>query len=179
MFPFRALFPEIARNETRSLHDLRDGEQIPRYAFEESYCVEPDCDCRRLLVRVLEPSGKQAAVISHSFEPDPQGELAQTFLDPLNSQGPEAGQILATFVHLVLTPDYAARLERHYRLVKDALLDPSSHVHAILRANPPGPSGGPRLSLPLAAERRTGKKVGRNDPCPCGSDKKFKKCCGA
>jgi len=24
----------------------------------------------------------------------------------------------------------------------------------------------------------TGKKVGRNDPCPCGSNKKFKKCCG-
>ncbi|MBF0383979.1 MAG: SEC-C domain-containing protein [Magnetococcales bacterium] len=21
------------------------------------------------------------------------------------------------------------------------------------------------------------KKVGRNDPCPCGSGKKFKKCC--
>ncbi|MEN6533624.1 MAG: SEC-C metal-binding domain-containing protein [Bryobacteraceae bacterium] len=21
--------------------------------------------------------------------------------------------------------------------------------------------------------------VGRNDPCPCGSGKKFKKCCGA
>ena len=21
-------------------------------------------------------------------------------------------------------------------------------------------------------------KVGRNDPCPCGSEKKFKKCCG-
>lgn len=24
-----------------------------------------------------------------------------------------------------------------------------------------------------------GPKVGRNDPCPCGSGKKFKKCCGA
>jgi len=24
----------------------------------------------------------------------------------------------------------------------------------------------------------SGKKVGRNDPCPCGSGKKFKKCCG-
>ena len=23
-----------------------------------------------------------------------------------------------------------------------------------------------------------GKKVGRNDPCPCGSGKKYKKCCG-
>jgi len=26
---------------------------------------------------------------------------------------------------------------------------------------------------------RVGKKVGRNDPCPCGSGKKYKKCCGA
>jgi uncharacterized protein len=26
---------------------------------------------------------------------------------------------------------------------------------------------------------RTGQKIGRNDPCPCGSGKKFKKCCGA
>lgn len=27
--------------------------------------------------------------------------------------------------------------------------------------------------------RREGAKVRRNDPCPCGSNKKFKKCCGA
>src|ERR1035437_6632316 len=26
---------------------------------------------------------------------------------------------------------------------------------------------------------RSGPKIGRNDPCPCGSGKKFKKCCGA
>ena len=25
---------------------------------------------------------------------------------------------------------------------------------------------------------REGKKVGRNDPCPCGSGKKYKQCCG-
>ncbi len=25
---------------------------------------------------------------------------------------------------------------------------------------------------------RTGPKVGRNDPCPCGSGKKYKNCCG-
>ena len=25
---------------------------------------------------------------------------------------------------------------------------------------------------------RQGQKVGRNEPCPCGSGKKFKKCCG-
>ncbi len=30
---------------------------------------------------------------------------------------------------------------------------------------------------PVSA-KRDGKKVGRNDPCPCGSGKKYKKCCG-
>ncbi len=29
-----------------------------------------------------------------------------------------------------------------------------------------------------ATIRRQGKKVGRNDPCPCGSGKKYKNCCG-
>ncbi|MCL5263102.1 MAG: SEC-C metal-binding domain-containing protein, partial [Acidobacteria bacterium] len=29
------------------------------------------------------------------------------------------------------------------------------------------------------ATRRVGEKVGRNDPCPCGSGKKYKKCHGA
>lgn len=28
-----------------------------------------------------------------------------------------------------------------------------------------------------ATDMKTGKKVGRNDPCPCGSGKKYKKCC--
>jgi uncharacterized protein YecA (UPF0149 family) len=31
----------------------------------------------------------------------------------------------------------------------------------------------------LAPIRRDAPKVGRNDPCPCGSGKKYKKCCGA
>jgi SEC-C motif-containing protein len=30
-----------------------------------------------------------------------------------------------------------------------------------------------------APVRNAGPKVGRNDPCPCGSGKKYKKCCGA
>ena len=33
-------------------------------------------------------------------------------------------------------------------------------------------------SLPNAPVRRTGKKVMPNDPCPCGSGKKYKFCCG-
>ena len=38
-------------------------------------------------------------------------------------------------------------------------------------------SGGKDRALqPL---RRKTPKVGRNEPCPCGSGKKYKKCCGA
>lgn len=31
---------------------------------------------------------------------------------------------------------------------------------------------------PSGSTIRSGRKVGRNEPCPCGSGKKFKKCCG-
>jgi preprotein translocase subunit SecA len=37
-------------------------------------------------------------------------------------------------------------------------------------------AGGSVASAP--SQRRTGDKVGRNDPCPCGSGKKYKKCHG-
>lgn len=33
------------------------------------------------------------------------------------------------------------------------------------------------INKPLTV-RREGEKVGRNDPCPCGSGKKYKACCG-
>lgn len=32
--------------------------------------------------------------------------------------------------------------------------------------------------VPKPTQRHEGPKVGRNDPCPCGSGKKYKKCCG-
>lgn len=31
---------------------------------------------------------------------------------------------------------------------------------------------------PSASQPEKQKKVGRNDPCPCGSGKKYKRCCG-
>ena len=50
-------------------------------------------------------------------------------------------------------------------------------VHAYQRA---GAAGGPprEATAGAATVRREQPKVGRNDPCPCGSGKKFKQCCG-
>ena len=43
--------------------------------------------------------------------------------------------------------------------------------------------GGPqKAAQPKTAPRGVvtkAQKVGRNDPCPCGSGKKYKKCCGS
>ena len=38
--------------------------------------------------------------------------------------------------------------------------------------------GGSEIAQEKKNRGRTVKKVGRNDPCPCGSGKKYKKCCG-
>lgn len=60
--------------------------------------------------------------------------------------------------------DLAAELAREQ-------LPPAEHVHGPGCAHGHGPG-------PAAPITREAPKVGRNDPCPCGSGKKYKKCCG-
>jgi preprotein translocase subunit SecA len=49
----------------------------------------------------------------------------------------------------------------------------ASDAAATSDSAPPRPE--PQTVEPI---RNLGQKVGRNDPCPCGSGKKFKNCCG-
>ncbi|HLK12179.1 MAG TPA: preprotein translocase subunit SecA [Candidatus Binatia bacterium] len=64
-------------------------------------------------------------------------------------------------------PPAVADLERRQRRAQPARLRLS---HAASPEEPP-----PKVET----VRREGEKVGRNDPCPCGSGKKYKKCHGA
>ncbi len=68
--------------------------------------------------------------------------------------------------------------------VRDAelekVLDPE-HGEDLHTENEEGPDyeGEPtRPATTSQTVRREGPKVGRNDPCPCGSGRKFKRCCG-
>jgi preprotein translocase subunit SecA len=54
--------------------------------------------------------------------------------------------------------------------------DPSEAPSAFARAERKEAHGG---SDEIQTVRREGRKVGRNEPCPCGSGKKYKKCHGA
>jgi preprotein translocase subunit SecA len=73
-----------------------------------------------------------------------------------------------------------AEIEQRHRRVRAQELRPEvadlaeSHAQQEQVANTP--VGQP--SRP-ATVRRSQPKVGRNDPCPCGSGKKYKRCCGA
>jgi hypothetical protein len=53
--------------------------------------------------------------------------------------------------------------------------DPTEAASAFKRAEPREAQGG---GDEVVTVRREGKKVGRNDPCPCGSGRKYKKCHG-
>jgi preprotein translocase subunit SecA len=54
--------------------------------------------------------------------------------------------------------------------------DPTEAASAFKRAEPREAQGG---GDEVVTVRREGKKIGRNDPCPCGSGRKYKKCHGA
>lgn len=83
---------------------------------------------------------------------------------------------------------------REYRLVDDTLEEMSwwacsdkkkmSRKLPLKKDQTPGdddrdePSPMSQSFAPTSGYRRPEPKIGRNDPCPCGSGKKYKKCCG-
>ncbi len=68
-------------------------------------------------------------------------------------------------------PPNGRDLDRRYGLVPDA-------VAAFARWDPDRPVPQPVRAPQALPKARQGAKVGRNDPCPCGSGRKWKKCCG-
>ena len=182
MMHFHVLFPEEAKNECRSITPINHGRLPNRtFLFMELYCVEPRCDCRRVVINVVDTENRRhVATINHAFEPPkaPFEDEGQTFLDPLNPQSSMSDALLDLFEQMT-THDagYRQRLERHYRMWKTVVDDPSHPDHAKVRNelhdDPAFMPAFPRQE-PV---RREGPKVGPNDLCPCGSGRKYKKCC--
>ena len=60
------------------------------------------------------------------------------------------------------------------RIVRPEMIHRKSVARPVDPATTAGMGGGPKQPI----EKKSTEKVGRNDPCPCGSGKKYKKCCG-
>ena len=181
MIPFYTRFPELAPRETRCIHVLTPGGDLPvgEYAFIEFYCEDPSCDCRRVLLQVstAQSPHDSLAMINFGWESvefytrwmrgDEEAGLESTdaTLDPMQPQSPLADALLDVFrSNLMTDPDYVARLARHYAIFKQDLHD-RPNAHALVKRD------GQLRVVPRPA-------AGRNEPCPCGSGKKYKKCCG-
>jgi len=182
MMPFHVVFRELAGAESRSMIPIAHASLPSRpFLLMELYCVEPRCDCRRVMLNVIDIETREhVATINHGFEPPehPFEDEGQTFLDPTNRQSPMSDALLDLYVRVVAKDaEYQARLERHYGLWKSVVDDPSHPDHAKVR-NELHDDPDFRPAFPKQRPvRRAGPKVGPNDPCPCGSGKKSKKCC--
>src|SRR5215813_1287302 len=92
--------------------------------------------------------------------------LFQSMLDRIDT---ETIRYLFNFQVQVTTPVEQQLLERRRRQRRGRV--------AFTKANETAFAGGEEeTAKPI---RNKGPRVGRNDPCPCGSGKKYKKCCGA
>jgi hypothetical protein len=142
-----SLFPDVARRETRSITvpDRTPAGAVPpipagQYGFAECFCVDPKCDCRRVIVAVLSTRHKrQVATINHAFEKPAKGSVVkeQTFLDPLNPQSKWSDTLMRLFLTILGDdPAYAARIVRHYKMVKDAVKDLTHPIHARIAGTP-------------------------------------------
>lgn len=147
---------------------------------------EKDDDIRRMLAHALlgqfAHEGVEVArnlLIGRELDFDEKG-LRNYLLETCTLTGerfPEYDEWLAT---------EKAEKEEHWRRVKELEDNPQGLLLFALekltgkkapempKAEPPVPLS-PRRALPRKPEAK--QKVGRNDPCPCGSGKKFKNCC--
>lgn len=119
------------------------------YEAAEMYCPVPDCECGEVVV-AFETRVPRGA-------PPPGGVIVQrsgaTKLEPSKNGRDRLEQLWDAFRKR--HPRYLARFACRYPTIK---------------------SIGARIVARPAAEAR---KVGRNDPCPCGSGKKYKHCCAS
>ncbi len=145
-------------------------------------CTEPRCDCRRVILHFVDPRRKRVlASINYAFEPSkpPFEDEPQISLDPLNPQFDQSGLVLRAFEHIIgAEPEHRERFLRHYRLWKSVVDDPRHADHHKVRSvHHDNPSFRP--AIPGESFQRVTPKVGANAACPCGSGKKYKRCCRA
>jgi hypothetical protein len=178
--PFHKRFPKIAEKETRAITVFNNPE-LPSdtYGLTEAYCDELDCDCRRVFFNVISTNQqKLLATIAFGWESkkyyakwmgdnDPKTikDLKGPVLNLASPQSKLAPAILKQIKFVLQDKDYIERLKRHYKLFRD-------EIEKEDKKNKQGTNTDSTYNVLSSFP-----KVGRNDPCPCGSGKKYKKCC--
>ncbi len=138
------------------------------WAVDEQYCVQPECRCTESILSFIdgrEKTGKR--MDSHRSVPALRYDYrSQTWREVAQgpSGAPATNQLLTALK--AAHPSLDKELELRHKMLQCLYLKAAnSELHS-------------QLNSLVAPARRAEPKAGRNNPCPCGSGKKFKKCCG-
>jgi preprotein translocase subunit SecA len=97
--------------------------------------------------------------------------------NPLNEYKREAFEIFSAMMHLIKTEITEYLFKIQAGKLEDTVQKADGRRARYIEHRGGGPAGnGEGKPAPV---RREGRKIGRNEPCPCGSGKKYKRCCGA
>lgn len=130
----------------------------------EHYCANSECSCARVLLEFLLPPALNFVLESSGVlrqAPCLYFDLADRSTRPCEerlNRLPDAAKLF--FALTQQHSDLSLRLQRRQKVLRQA--------HAGHLSRPPGK---------IVKSGSLEKKLGRNDPCPCGSGKKHKKCC--
>ncbi len=162
--PGALLSTMLAFPEERVDRYVLDGVE---YQVDMLFCVQPDCDCTEARLSVLELSANRKEAV----------ETGSAWL-PLETMKPRG------FEDLGLSSKAFARLFLEWRRRNVPAKERLAELRAMTRRrgvqlhefveHSASTSRASRSSLPATSS----KKIGRNTPCPCGSGKKYKRCCG-
>ncbi len=130
------------------------------WMIDYQFCVNPECDCRE----------SHITFIPIPASPGPQRRIKETLPsafyhyntgrcridDPPDENQPAVDKLISDLKEAY--PDINAILRERHKLLRRLYKKAAGDIH--------------RLPAIIAD------RIGRNDPCPCGSGKKYKKCCG-
>jgi hypothetical protein len=153
------------------LYTAEPNSDLPEglYAFLELYCPDPICECKEVKIEIT----KQSSMDLNYFETSdtPIATLRYDWNAPLCEENPSldeegyqsewANAGRQAFINYVeVASAYNDELATRFVLMK---IEPGCEATYSGKQN--------KLSV------RNAPKLGRNDPCSCGSGKKYKKCC--
>jgi hypothetical protein len=160
------------------------------WVLQDSYCVTPSCPCKEVALEFFsiprEPhlhAGKE--IRNSSFGANYSyldRRLTQVFpyedgLGDEKTLRAKVGDLLNDVRGKF--PEFEARLELHRKILRTQFANwlkrqrkSGRHARTTSLASEDRETG-------IPAPRAVASETGRNDPCPCGSGKKHKKCCGA
>lgn len=127
------------------------------YKCIECFCDNPECGCKQIVVMLeqvsaTDISSNDGIVFACDLaDENPKAEL----YDGANKNIGLSSKLLEDYNKLLLDKDYLSRLDNNYNLLKATVKSETEYPMPVVKL----------------------KKIGRNEACPCGSGKKYKKCC--